>query len=337
MSSERQLIERVRRKIPSRAGGALRLGIGDDAAIIRVHAAHGAVDWVLTTDAFLEGVHFILRVHPAQAVGYKALARATSDLAAMGALPQYFFMNLAIPWERTGKWLDGFLAGMARAARAFGLVLAGGDTTRQSRIAINLTVLGSIAPGQAVRRSGAKPGDAIFVSGRLGQAELGLRLIELGLHKKAKWKKLLHKHFYPEPRLALGRLLARNKRATSSLRATSMIDISDGLSTDLGNLCDASGVGARIWPEKIPKVVVPDDLRKLKFDPLRLALDGGDDYELLFTVPRRVAKRLPKKLGGVPIARIGEITREKRIMLVDQAGKVRPLEARGWDPFRSRR
>ena len=310
MSSERKLIERVRRALPSRAGGALRVGMGDDAAVIRVSANVSAdypgADWVLTTDAFLEGTHFISGIHPAQVVGYKALARATSDLAAMGAVPRYFFMNLAIPPERTGKWLDGFLAGMARAARTFGLVLAGGDTTRQPRIAINLTVLGTVAPGQAVLRSGARPGDMIFVSGTLGEAALGLHLIKVGLHKKTKlrkWKKLLRAHFYPQPRLALGRLLARSQRAASSTRATSarataMIDISDGLSTDLGNLCNASKVGARIWSEKIPVVAVPDELRKLKLDPLRLALDGGDDYELLFTIPRAMAQRVPQKLGA---------------------------------------
>jgi len=328
MSSERQLIERTRRKLPSRAGGALRIGMGDDAAVLRPEPGNRGADWVVTTDPFLEGMHFVLEVHPARAVGYKALARATSDLAAMGGVPQCFFMNLALPQKCTGRWLDGFLGGMAEAARAFGLVLAGGDTTKQPRIAINLTVLGTIAPGQAVLRSGARPGDVIFVSGRLGEAALGLRVIQFGLHRQAKWKRLLRAHFYPQPRLALGALLAVKKLATS------MIDISDGLSTDLGNLCEASGIGARIWSEKIPKVVVPGELKKLRLDPLRLALDGGDDYELLFTVSRQVAQRLTKKLGGVPITAIGEITRERRILLVDEAGKVRPLKARGWDPFR---
>jgi len=324
MASERQLIEWTGRKFPSRPGHGLRIGIGDDAAIMRPHAG---AEWVVTTDAFLENVHFLLRVHPPEAVGYKALARTTSDLAAMGARPRYFLMNLALPASCTESWFDRFLDGMVRAARKFGLVLAGGDTTRCPLVTINLTVIGEVAPGRAVLRSGARPGDLICVSGILGQAELGLRLLQRGLNKR---KKLLQKHFYPEPRLALGEWLAKNRKATA------MIDLSDGLSTDLGHLCEAGGVGARVWDEKIPKVAVPGELRKLDLDPLRLALDGGDDYELLFTVPPRVARRLPHAFRGVPITAVGEITREKRILLIDDVGRAKPLLAQGWDPFCAR-
>jgi thiamine-monophosphate kinase len=347
MASERHLIERVARKIPSRTGGGLRIGIGDDAAVMRPR--HRA-ELIVTTDAFLENVHFLLRVHPPEAVGYKALARATSDLAAMGARPLYFLLNLALPSSCTGKWFDHFLEGMSRAARRFGLVLAGGDTTKCPLAAINITVIGEASPGRAVLRSGARPGDLLCVSGALGEAELGLQLIQRGWdklsagskfwrasskartrqspHPKKKWKKLLQKHFYPEPRLALGEWLAKIGRATA------MIDTSDGLSTDLAHICEASGVGARVWAGRIPKVAVPSDVQKLGLDPLRLALDGGEDYELLFTVPKRLARRLPNTVHGVPITIIGEITREKRILLVDEAGRAKPLPARGWDPFR---
>ena len=325
MSSERQLIERAGRKLGSRTGAGLRVGMGADAAVVRPRAG---VEWVLTTDSFLENVHFLLRIHPPEAVGYKALARATSDLAAMGARPLYFLLSLALPPACTGKWFDGFLDGMARAARRFGLALAGGDTTRSTLAAINLTVIGEVAPGQAVLRSGARPGNLICVSGRLGEAELGLQLLQRGWHKKEKWKKLLHKHFYPEPRLALGKWLATKRRATA------MIDTSDGLSTDLTHLCDASGVGARIWATKVPKVVVPLDLQKLGLDPLRLAIDGGDDYELLFTVPKHLQRHLPRAFPGVAITVIGEITRGKQVLLIDDAGRAKNLPAQGWDPFR---
>ena len=338
MSSESRLIERVVRKLPSRIGGGLRIGIGDDAAVLRPRAG---ADWVLTTDAFLENVHFLLRVHPPEAVGYKALARATSDLAAMGARPRFFLLSLALPPSCTGKWFDRFLDGMSRAARSFGLVLAGGDTTRNPLAAINLTVIGEVASGRAILRSGARPGDLICVSGTLGEAELGLRLLQRGGHKfpaGSKWsphprknlKSLLQKHLYPEPRLALGEWLAKNGTATA------MIDTSDGFSTDLAHLCEASSVGARVWAGRIPKVAVLLGLQKLYLDPLRLALDGGEDYELLFTLPKRLAPRLPKAIRGVPITIIGEITRGRRIILIDDAGRAKTLPAQGWNPFRKR-
>jgi thiamine-monophosphate kinase len=325
MASEKELIERVGKKLPSRSGTVLRVGIGDDAAVMRPKQG---IEWVVTSDAFLENIHFLLRIHRPDAVGYKALARATSDLAAMGARPLYFLMNLALPTACTGKWFDGFLEGMAQAARTFGLVLAGGDTTRSTSAAINLTIIGEIESGHAVLRSGARPGNLICVSGTLGEAELGLQLLQRRIHKSNKWKKLLRKHFYPQPRLELGQWLAKNGRATA------MIDTSDGLSTDLMHLCEASGVGAKLWAAKIPKVILPDDARKLGLDPLRLALDGGDDYELLFTVPKSLERYLPRAVHGVPVTVIGEITREKRIVLMDEAGRMKELPARGWEPFR---
>jgi thiamine-monophosphate kinase len=325
MASEKELIERAGKKLPSRSGSGLRVGIGDDAAVM---CPKQGIEWVVTSDAFLQNIHFLLRVHPPEAVGYKALARATSDLAAMGARPLYFVMNLALPTACTGKWFDGFLEGMAQAARTFGLVLAGGDTTRSTLAAVNLTIIGAIESGQAVLRSGARPGNLICVSGTLGEAELGLQLLQRRIHKSNKWKKLLRKHFYPQPRLELGQWLAKNGRATA------MIDTSDGLSTDLMHLCEASEVGAKLWATKIPKVIVPDDARKLGLDPLRLALDGGDDYELLFTVPKSLERFLPRTVHGVPITVIGEITREKRNLLIDETGRAAALPTRGWDPFR---
>jgi thiamine-monophosphate kinase len=156
---------------------------------------------------------------------------------------------------------------------------------------------------------------------------LGLQLLQRRGPKKWK-KKLLQKHLYPEPRLHLGQWLAKKGRPTA------MIDISDGLSTDLRHLCESSGVGAKLWVAKIPKVVLPGEAQKIGLDPLRLALDGGDDYELLFTVPKRMQRHLPSAVRGVPITVIGEITREKRILLVDDAGRTRNLPASGWEPFR---
>ena len=323
MASESTLIERVRRKLPS-SGTGLRVGIGDDAAVLR---PDGKTDWVVTTDQFLENVHFRRQAHPPKVVGYKALARATSDIAAMGARPSCFFLTLGLPVECSGKWLDEFLSGMAGAARRFGLVLAGGDTTRCPTVVVSVTVLGETARGRAILRSGARAGDLLCVSGRLGEAELGLRLIlqRSGASRRAN---LLRKHLHPEPRLALGQWLAAKQWATS------IIDTSDGLSSDLGHICEASSVGAEVWSTKVPAVRVPADLRSAGFDPLKLALHGGEDYELLFTVPRELAKRLPSRAVGVPITVIGEIILKKRVTLVDAQGHGIPLSPMGWDPFR---
>jgi len=323
MVREDELIERVRRRFPS-AGRGLSIGIGDDAAVLRPGAG---MEWVVTTDAFFENVHFLRNVHSPKAVGYKALARATSDIAAMGARTRYFFLTVGLPDACTGAWLDDFLDGMARAARRFGLILAGGDTTKYPLVVASLTVIGEIDRGKAILRSGARPGDLLCVSGRLGEAELGLRLIHRKLHKQKRWTRLLKKHFYPEPRLALGEWLVAHRCATS------MIDTSDGLSTDLGHVCKASNVGAVVWAPKIPVVRIPPELHRLGLDPLNLALDGGEDYELLFTVPKKFSNSLPRRVQGVPVTVIGEITREKRVILVRSDGSRTPLQPKGWDPF----
>jgi thiamine-monophosphate kinase len=325
MTSEGQLIERVQKKFRASRGG-LRVGIGDDAAVLRLGT--GRAELVVTTDAFLENVHFCRKSHPPEAAGYKALARAASDIAAMGARCRCFFLTLGLPESCSGAWLDHFLGGMARAARRFGLVLAGGDTTRYPLLVASLTVVGEADPGRAVLRSGAKPGDFLCVSGRLGEAELGLRLVLKKRHRQKRWARLLRKHYYPEPRLALGEWLAARRYASA------MIDTSDGLSTDLGHICEASGVGAVVWAAKVPVVRVPGELQRLGFHPLQLALHGGEDYELLFTVPKRVAGRLPQRIGGVPITVIGEMTRRKKVVLIEPGGRAVPLEPGGWDPFR---
>jgi thiamine-monophosphate kinase len=326
MTSEDQLIERVQKKFGSSRSG-LRVGIGDDAAVLG--PGSGRVELVVTTDAFLENVHFFRKLDPPEAAGYKALARATSDVAAMGARCRCFFLTLGLPEVCAGAWLDGFLGGMARAARRFGLVLAGGDTTRYPLVVASFTVVGEADAGRAILRSGAKPGDLLCVSGRLGEAELGLRLVLKKLHRQKRWARLLKKHYYPEPRLALGEWLAGRRYASA------MIDTSDGLSTDLGHICEASGVGAVVWAAKVPIVKMPDELkRQLGLDPLQLALHGGEDYELLFTVPRRFAGRLPRRIGSVPITVIGEMTRQKQVVLREQRGRTVPLVPGGWDPFR---
>jgi thiamine-monophosphate kinase len=321
------VLERIERtaaglEIPS---SGVRLGIGDDAAVFR---ATPGCRQILTCDWFLEGSHFLRDKHPADAVGWKCLARAVSDVAAMGGVPRCFLLSLALPAAHTGVWLDEFLGGLRRAAKRFGCVLAGGDTTRNENILINVTVVGETRTGRAILRCGARPGDALFVSGRLGEAELGLRLIRNSKHRPKRHDPRLRKHLYPEPRLELGRWLAE-KRLPSA-----MMDLSDGLSTDLPRLCSLSGVGARIAAGKIPTVPIPESGRSPDNDPLEMGIAGGDDYELLFTVPRRKWKQLPRSFHGLPITAIGEITEERALLLVDEAGRAGPLPNLGWDPFR---
>ena len=299
----------------------LRLGIGDDAALWRPKA--GCVS-ILTSDWFLEGSHFLREKHPPDSVGWKCLARASSDIAAMGGTPRCFLLNLALPAAATGKWLKSFLGGLRRAARSLECVLAGGDTTRSERILISVTVIGEIREGQEVPRSGARPGDLLYVSGTPGEAEYGLQLLRKRGGKPSAKNPALRKHLYPQARIGLGRWLAERNLVTA------MMDISDGLSSDLPRLCAASGVGAVIVPDKLPL------LRGVDRESARqLALDGGDDYELLFTVSPRKAAALPGEYRYLKLTQIGEITKSRTLQIIEKDGEQKPFRAAGWDPFRS--
>ena len=333
--NEDKLIGRIEKRLWKKPGRTrtrhLRLGMGDDGALL---AASPGCELILTCDWLLEGMHFLRRVHPADVVGWKCLARAASDIAAMGGAPRCFLLSLALPPSRTGRWLDDFLSGLRRAARRLGVELAGGDTTGHRKILINATVVGEVERGRAVLRSGARPGDLVYVSGCLGEAQLGLQLLLDGQKPGRGMDALLRKHLYPEPRIELGRWLAEKRLATA------MTDTSDGLSTDLGHLCKASRTGARVYSSRLPLAQVPGRRRsprpnrgRRRFDPMRLALDGGEDYELLFTVPRRLAHRVPKRFRGLPLTMIGEMTREKGTWLVEGKNRLRPLAAGGWNPF----
>jgi thiamine-monophosphate kinase len=331
MHKEDQLVERIARKVPSirghRASGVLRLGIGDDSAIL---SPGGRSDWVLSCDAFLEGVHFLAKAHPPDSVGYKSLVRAASDLVAMGASPRYFLMTLALPASRIGTWLDAFLAGMARAARYLGMRLIGGDTTKSRSVSISITVLGEVPRGRALRRSGARPGDLIYVTGKLGRAQLGLELVRANLVRRSGLQDVLRQHLYPRIPVKLGEWLARSQAASA------IMDISDGLSTDLARLCSASRAGARIEAQHVPRVSIPSALfrRARRMDPLHMALHCGDDYGLLIAVPRRRVNRLQRAPDFSSLTCIGEITPGRRILLVNDNGSTTALEAHGWDPFR---
>jgi thiamine-monophosphate kinase len=315
-----------------RAGGGLRVGTGDDAAVLRAPAGR---EWVVTTDFCVEGVHFLDfrqsrpgQRQPARAVGWKALARSLSDLAAMGATPHYALVALAVPRHTPSRWLDEFFDGLAALARREKIRVAGGDLTTTTQIVANVSVLGTVARGRAVLRSGARPGDALFTSGTLGLAGLGAALLRQGARRD--YPAAVAHYLLPPSRIALGRALARRG-------ATAMMDVSDGLSTDLARLCAASRVGARVYESLLPTARAtsrrPDPFRGFR-DPLEFALDWGEDYELLFALPKARARRLPRRLAGVKLTRIGEITRGRGVTIVGRDGRERPLRPRGWDPFR---
>jgi len=330
--SENSILKRILKRMADStknpSGRTVHLGIGDDAALFRPKRGH---EVILTCDWFLEGTHFLRDKHPPDAVGWKSLARALSDVAAMGGVPRCFLLSLALPESHTGRWLDAFLSGLRRASRKFGCTLAGGDTTRQRKILINVTVAGETRNARAVLRSGARAGDIIHVTGRLGEAELGLRILRSSRSSARPSNPFLKKHLYPDPRLAVGQWLAERRLATS------MMDLSDGLSTDLPRLCVASGVGADVESEKLPVVQHSSAGRGPGVDPLQLALHGGDDYELLFTVPWKMAKDLPRSLRGVALTPIGRITERPGVKMLEGNGRERQLVAGGWDPFRNTR
>jgi thiamine-monophosphate kinase len=310
------------------ASAAVHLGMGDDAALFRPRKGY---ETILTCDWFLEGMHFLREKHPPSSVGWKCLARALSDVAAMGGTPRCFLLSLALPASYTGRWLDEFLGGLRLASRKFQCVLAGGDTTRRNEILINVTIVGEVRSGHALLRSGARSGDLIYVSGHLGEAELGLQFLKHGRRSAITKNPLAKKHLYPVPRLALGNWLAKNRLASA------MMDVSDGLSSDLPRLCAASRVGARLQSASLPLVQLPVGHKKGGFDALQLALHGGDDYELIFTVRPKQSRFLPRSFHRVPFTPIGIITSEKRIVLVDENGRERKLDPGGWDPFSTRR
>lgn len=284
------------------AGGPLpRVPIGDDAAVLRLKADR---EWLITTDLLVEGSHFRRR-HPAAALGHKALARGLSDIAAMGGRPCYALLSLCLPrWAGAGRQRQ-FFAGLFRLARRAGVTLVGGDLAAGDRLVADIVVLGSVRRGRAMLRSAAKPGDLIYVSGRLGGSALGWKRLASGAAAR--------RHLYPEPRLELGRFLAER------LKVRAAMDLSDGLSLDLYRLAKESHVGAEIRRDRIP--VFPGA-------SLDQALHGGEDYELLFTLdPRRKA---PASFRGIPLTPIGRVTARRHLMMVDAGGRKIPLKVRGF-------
>lgn len=314
---EKSIIAGIRARTKPRA--PVRLGIGDDCAALRIPPGHEAL---VTTDFSLEGIHFRREWHTPEVIGHRCLTRGLSDIAAMGGRPIAAFLSLALPRSLRQEWVGRFLAGLLRLADAFQVTLAGGDTSQSpGGILADIVVVGSAPKGKAILRYGAKPGDGIYVTGALGGSAAAVRLLFSG-------RKLrpadFPQHFHPQPRIAVGEFLRQERLASA------MIDLSDGLSTDLAHICEESGVGAEIHAETIPLAHVGKPRRKVD---LQSALHGGEDYELLFTTPPR--QRVPRQIAGVRITRVGHITREKRLILLNEQGVGVKLRPQGWEHFTS--
>ena len=303
----------------SRAGGRrdVLLGVGDDAALLEVPPGCALVAAV---DTLVEGRHFLPDAPP-ESVGHQALAVNLSDLAAMGADPAWALLSLSLP-ESDEQWLASFAEGLYALAARHGVALVGGDTVRGPRV-LTITALGFVEPARALRRGGAQPGDVLFVSGWPGEAAAGLEALRNGSDRGAE-DPLVRRYRYAEPRIALGRALRG--------RASAAMDVSDGLSGDLGKLCAASGVGARLDLERLP-VSAQLARRHARADCERLVLFGGDDYELLFTVPREAAAALEAELSGsLPLHRIGVIETEPGVRCL-RDGRPERVAGSGYDHF----
>ncbi|MHB1839500.1 MAG: thiamine-phosphate kinase [Acidobacteriaceae bacterium] len=346
----------------SRAMPEVTLGMGDDCAILQPPANH---EILVTTDFSLETVHFRRDWHTPESVGHRCLARGLSDIAAMGAQPLAAFLSLALPAElvgsRTGQlsWRERFLDGFLALADEYHLPLAGGDTAQSPLLPIessprlrqnsrppatgwalaDIVLVGSAPRHRALRRSTAKAGDLIYITGSLGGAAAELARLAAHPSRFRLSKPIIaepgmanpHPHLFPEPRLAVGAWLLQNRRATSA------IDISDGLSTDLDHLCEESKLAATVDAAAIPiHPIAQKDFRSQPEKALQIALNGGEDYELLFTASP--AARIPRRIAGVPIACIGEMrahkSRAPRVLLaeiIDGRKATRPLPAAGWE------
>jgi thiamine-monophosphate kinase len=250
-------------------------------------------------------------MHPADSVGYKAVAVNVSDVGAMGGVPMYFLISIATPGDLEVEWIDGFYSGIEKACHDFDVVLAGGDTSSAASIFVDVAMVGRVPVGTGVTRAGARVGDSIYVTGKLGGSALGLELLRGGQAPSAK---AVQRHLYPEPRHRVG--------AAVRERARAMIDVSDGLSTDLVHIVEESAVSARIYRERIPAAEGASDEH---------VLHGGEEYELLIAAPE-----LPETIEGVSVSRIGEVVEsvagEHRVYLVDELGESL-LKPRGWDHY----
>ncbi|MEW6501360.1 MAG: thiamine-phosphate kinase [Thermodesulfobacteriota bacterium] len=328
--SERGLIARLRTEAAGEAPDLLR-GIGDDCAVFR--QAGGGLVSLVTTDTLVEGVHFDCRWHPPHLLGRKAVAVNMSDIAAMGGTPRFVLLSLAAPSQVDGAWLDALLAGFLASVREYGAILIGGDTVKSGReVVLSVTVFGEAPANEVCYRAGARAGDAVLVSGTLGQAAAGLALCRAGRQEEnPAWQPLVAAHCDPLAQVALGRLLAESGKVHA------MMDLSDGIATDLAHLCAESKVGAEIDSAALP---LSPELRQAAAacgaEPLEWALRGGEDYQLLCTCAAGDAatlRHLARERLGLTLSPVGRIVAGQGVVLLD-GGSRREISYQGYDHFR---
>ncbi|WP_457574851.1 thiamine-phosphate kinase [Desulfolithobacter sp.] len=312
MMRELEMIQAISDLVGHRelAEGLIRT-IGDDCAVIR--RTDRSV-WLLSMDSLVEQVHFDLRFHPPYQLGRKAVSVNVSDVAAMGGRPQFLLLSLGLPPDLDQAWFEAFMAGLESACREYGCLLIGGDTVSSPRaLTLTLTVIGEQAREAVIYRNGARPGDDIWISGELGLAAAGLDLFRQGIARKNdEFSPLFARHLDPSARVGLGEALARS----GEVRA--MLDLSDGLATDLAHLCRESGVGARVEAGLFP--IHPALERAavlLDHDPVDWMLRGGEDYELLFTASPSSARVLHSLADeeGLKLHKVGRIVSQQGVVL----------------------
>jgi thiamine-monophosphate kinase len=329
MPGEAEIISRIRQR--ARATDQVLIGIGDDAAVLKLG---GTTDLIACCDLMVEGVHFRREWAEPRLIGRKALAVTLSDVAAMGGVARFAMTGIAMPHDLSPGFIEELLEGIFELADSSGVTIIGGDTSSSvDSLFIDTSVIGTCASGHAVTRKGAKAGNAIYVTGNLGASALGLLLLERGFRlagspESDARKEAMMKHLAPEPRLKIGQAIGERGLATA------MIDVSDGLSTDLWHVLDESDCGARVKADAIPLAGCVRSLATSdsEIEPLRLALHGGEEYELLFTSSpekhERVAE-LSKELG-VPITMIGEIIADKGLRL-ERNGSLESILPSGYE------
>lgn len=319
MLTEFERIARFTKQFES-GGASVIAGPGDDCAITQPRAG-----WVLVSkvDHVVDGVHFGPAFLPEE-IGHKALAVSLSDLAAAGAEPRWFLVAVAMPERFPIERLDGIAKGMSRLAASAGIALVGGNFTSASELSLAVTALGEAPAGRALRRSGARPGDWLLLSGTVGGAARGLERLAAG--RPEVLDASVRAQLTPEPRVELGKILGAY--------ASAAVDVSDGLLQDLGHLCARSEVGADV---EAPVLPLGEGIGELGERGLHLALTGGEDYELLCAAPPERARALLERAAalGQPLRRIGTVTAGRAIRVLDGAGQPLPLEGlRGWEHFR---
>ncbi|MFZ5876464.1 MAG: thiamine-phosphate kinase [Nitrospirota bacterium] len=327
------LIARLAKLCPT-TSSQLRLGVGDDAAVVRPKPN---TEILVTTDVLVEGVDFERGNTPFERLGEKALAANLSDIAAMGGRPTVFFVSLSIPARAAVRAADALYRGLGRCARRYGVTLGGGDVSAAPCWSVAVTVLGEVARGRALTRAGARPGDLLCVTGTVGDSRAGLALLQRGGRTprglaRSHVKRLIGRHQLPTARIQIGRQLADQRLATAA------IDLSDGLAADVRHLCEASKVGVEIDLSALPmSTALRQYAEAVRRDPIGYALGGGEDFELLIAIPPKHLARAQRLADPhAPLTVIGRITSARKgLTVVDGTGRRRPLPNVGYEHFRN--